>query len=339
MSLRTRLFSIDFLKVIAIIGVICIHTYPFAGISQVAYKAVRLPAGFAVPFFFITAGYFFALKLELSNITLGRQYLRYMKRLWLILVAWTAIYIIVPPRSFIRSGNIPEAFYQNLVNQFNRIMVNKKTVLAEGVSSHLWFIIALIVALTIITLMLKIRLGGLIIYLGAALYGFGLLAGSYSDTAIGIQAGFTTRNGPFQSVLLVGIGVLLARKNYVPTLRTALLFLGAGFVLQMAEGYILYFNFWDGVTAEYFVGTGILATGVMFLALARPHMAEGSFITSWGKYVLGIYLVHPLIIAYLPARGLQSIVWQAIFPFIVFAVSLAVTAMLVRVPYVRRIVV
>ena len=63
-----RIQSIDTFKGLAILGVIVIHTEPFLAIQAIRVKsywyylgnALQQISSFAVPFFFVAAGYFFS---------------------------------------------------------------------------------------------------------------------------------------------------------------------------------------------------------------------------------------------------------------------------------------
>ena len=60
-----RIYSIDTMRIIAMVFVVLIHTEPFEGMGRYGNLAnflIDSSARFAVPFFFLTSGYFFAYK-------------------------------------------------------------------------------------------------------------------------------------------------------------------------------------------------------------------------------------------------------------------------------------
>jgi len=60
-----RIYSIDAMRIVAMVFIVMIHTDPFVGLSATGNMAtfvIKTTARFAVPFFFMTSGYLFALK-------------------------------------------------------------------------------------------------------------------------------------------------------------------------------------------------------------------------------------------------------------------------------------
>src|SRR5437773_2583063 len=96
-----RISSIDTIKSIAVLAVIFLHTGPF-GDPQYAHSPYRLlaliinqSARFAVPFFFIASGYFFAKSLQ-KGIPPSELLLKYCRRLFAVFLLWSIIYAVVP---------------------------------------------------------------------------------------------------------------------------------------------------------------------------------------------------------------------------------------------------
>ena len=99
-----RIQSIDSFRVIAILAVISIHTQPFSDthyfgendkvLAALFYQGTR----FAVPFFFIAAGYFFGKKLEnnknQANIVVYSSILRVLE-IWIF---WNIFYPYQPAK-------------------------------------------------------------------------------------------------------------------------------------------------------------------------------------------------------------------------------------------------
>ena len=92
-----RIQSVDAIRVLAIVSVIVIHTAPFQtqpllGEGEL-YAAIIINqvARFAVPFFFILSGYFWALKFSNDSMVI-QPTLKVIKRIALIFIAWSLIY-------------------------------------------------------------------------------------------------------------------------------------------------------------------------------------------------------------------------------------------------------
>jgi len=60
--------------------------------------------------------------------------------------------------------------------------------------------------------------------------------------------------------------------------------------------------------------------------LSKPRLFESSSITKWGRYALGIYLLHLLVLDVL--TPLDKIIpfplWDIIYPFIIYFLSLLI---------------
>lgn len=133
-----------------------IHTVnrdTIVGYSIVAFARV------AVPFFFISSGYFYYDKLQISNTdTKKKKIISHLKKLTKIYVLWSAVYFI-----------IDNTLIKNVVKIVRYFFV-------IGIHAHLWFLSALIVCTLIISLIyfrwrinLKYLFGGsIILYLVAA---------------------------------------------------------------------------------------------------------------------------------------------------------------------------
>ena len=90
-----RISSIDTLKGIAIFMVVLIHTKPFLAIPEVKQhwyytgNIIQQLSSFAVPFFYVAAGYFFSKGLEKGRIF--DRWRNYCAKLLLLLLLWTLV--------------------------------------------------------------------------------------------------------------------------------------------------------------------------------------------------------------------------------------------------------
>ena len=320
-AVPARIQSIDLLRLVAAFAVVFIHSHPNVSQRDPGYLIFDQAAGFAVPFFFIVSGYLFTLKIQRSEFP-GKVWRSYILRLTILYAAWSLISIVV----------IYEFFqYFDLWKQ-----------IGPNATSHLWFFPALAIGLSLLYPFLKFNAGPRFFYIAVPLYVFGLLAGAYALTPVGFYTEFNTRNGPFFSALFVGIGMLIALKNYHPSLKLAVIVLLAGMTLHLGEAYVIVNNYWPlvGKRADYFIGTLPYATGVMFLALALRDRFQNSFITTMAKLTLGVYAIQGIAIIAIMNAGLTLSLplWPLVYPVEIFILSLLLAFMISKVPGVRRIV-
>jgi len=96
-----RLVSIDTIRVLAAFAVVCVHTNPFGGKEyqtlsfQLINKFIQVSCEFAIPFFFIVSGYFFAKNIFKNN-SISVTLIKYAKRLGIIFFAWSIVYTAIP---------------------------------------------------------------------------------------------------------------------------------------------------------------------------------------------------------------------------------------------------
>lgn len=337
-----RIASIDTLRTIAIFMVICIHSHPFRNLNGSIDFWFNQLNRFAVPFFFIAASYFFTKKI-LAGAKVTDLYIRYLTRLTLIFIVWTTIYFFLPLPKKIQTYGLFNGLNQLITERITWITDHPITFLSEGLTVHLWFITSLILSLTILYGVIMLNKPGKIFLLAIPLYLFGLLAGAYSKTPLGITFDLNTRNGPFFSTLFIAIGWWLAQRDFKPSLQLAWASIISGFLLQMTE-YLLLFNTYGTLSnpaqGNYLLGTVFFGTGVMLLALAIPQLGKNTPLPHWGKYTLGIYVAHLLVLNYAGklTYPLPGVMAQLVTPVIIYFITLAIVAILAKIKYIRPIV-
>jgi surface polysaccharide O-acyltransferase-like enzyme len=341
-----RIESVDIFRLIAIIGVIVIHTTPFRSapvedsaiafdLAMVCNQLVR----FAVPFFFIISGYFWGLKLRQGedhvSMTLTRS-----GRLLFLYIAWCLIYLLpLDIGAFFQwgaLGPIKVSYWaiDNLMNDPVRIFF-------EGTRSHLWFLIGLLCALLITGLLLAINQTGLLVIISLCLYLAGVLAKSYADTPLGIDLGFNTRFGPFFSTLLFVTGYLLSAKR--PEERWAMFGLAIfalGCVMHFSEIYFLWKRYGTWPEHDYVIGTYFMGLGVALAALSNHPLLRSGLLGKTGKMTLGVYVVHYLYVdIFRPVDTLtDNPLWEIAYVLIVLLLSVLTTMLLSRLQLTRKLV-
>jgi len=300
-------------------------------------------------------GYFFSKKIQSTSLV-GELMVRYTKRLALILFAWVLIYLFVPfvPISIFFENSILSVLYWNFYDKMTWIFDHPIIFLLRGglpaKGGHLWFVISLIMAISILSLLAIWNQQNKIFLIAIPLYIFSLLAGAYAITPVGIEVEFQSYEGPFVSTLFIAIGWWLAQSDYKPTPVLAWLAIIGGFLCIIVEASILNYLFNISFNQPYLIGTVFFGTGVMFLALAKPDLGQNTPFPYLGKFTLGIYVSHMLVLHVLLYKVIYKLkmyfsdsLWQLIYPVSLsvglYLLSLLLTMLLAKSSYTRRIVI
>ncbi len=143
---RKQYAALDLMKFIAAVLIIVLHTAPFADVSSVLSFGFRsIVTTIAVPFFFCASGFLFFAKAEtLSSREEKRAYfLKYIKRLVVMYLLWSAVYF---PFVLYKWKNAGGYTAENILQYI-------KSFFFEGSFSTIWFLPALIAAVTIVYLL------------------------------------------------------------------------------------------------------------------------------------------------------------------------------------------
>lgn len=342
----SRIESIDIFRLIAIVAVITIHTSPFRAdvIAEVeAYNFLSVIidqlSRFAVPFFFVISGYFWGIKIRSGTDPISCS-LYMSKRILIIFVAWSFIYLLP-----LNLGAIYEygalgpikVVYWNISD----LIQHPVNLLMQGTQIHLWFLMGLLNAIFLSAIFLyKKQIKGLII-LSIVLYIFGVLAKAYTDTPIGIDIEFNTRNGPFFSTIFFVTGYLLSGKS----INTHWLYYGfivfcIGISVHFIEIYTLWALFDTSPKQDYVIGTYFMGVGVSMAALSNHPTMKSKTLSKIGRLTLGIYAVHLIFVdLFQPIDELtDSIFWELGYIAIVFALSIITSMLLTKSNITKKIV-
>jgi len=320
-----RITGIDLMRVFAIMGVILLHTNPFVGpyfasdrLLTSASILINSLSRFAVPFFFVTSGYFFGLRLGkgADAVALLR---RRAVRLVALFVAVSVFYAVV--NSIVLNIPAQRIFYS--------VVKNPLIFIANGTELHLWFLPALVAGLCVPVVFITLRIERYYTAFAALVFVFGLAAGPYHDV-FGIDMAINTRNGLFFSTLFVAVGVWASKRRRLPGpwLSTGIIL--AGLAMQLFEGYLLLRNYGASmISHDFLLGTLLLGSGPFFLAMNLKSSVFSGAIERLGRLTLGVYLFHVVMVrlAYhlLLASGLSVFASQFVFPVLVYVFSVVVT--------------
>ena len=186
---------IDHVKYIVSFLVLIIHFRPLSDYNSVIdFSSAHILARIAVPFFFISSGYFIGVNgLSKENV------IKSVKKNFKLYLVWTVLYL---PISFI--------FYMPI---YPNLLINLTVI---GVYYHLWFIPALIISVLLLYYLSKKLKPFTIVVIAFLLFCIGVLGDAYYGF---LHSGFlldsmnqflkiftTTRNGLFFGFLFVSIG-------------------------------------------------------------------------------------------------------------------------------------
>jgi len=343
----SRIESVDTFRFFAVLAIIIIHTTAFSpDVSShnqfyiYAYIISDQLSRFAVPFFFIIAGYFWGLKID-KNEDFIKVSLKMSKRIIVIFVAWSLIYLLPLNLNIIAAVGIQESINLTYLHTIDLIQ-HPLTLIMQGTKVHLWFLIGILSALLISTFFIYIKNLPMLVIVAIGLYFFGVLAKAYSDTPIGIDINFNTRNGPFFSTILFVTGYLISQRK--PTLywmKYGIWIFSFGCMLHFTEIFTLWVMFGTWPKHDFVFGTYFMGLGVALVALSNHQILQYKGLSKIGHISLGIYAVHYIFVdLLLPIdKASDNIIWEISFIILVFLLSLMATMLLAKNKYTRKIVI
>jgi len=351
-QVSTRIPSIESFRVLAIFAVILWHSHFLSSLSKFADgNFFVLLNGYlvwwvGVPYFFITAGYFFHRSVQTQGNPTA-QFRRYVAPLAWILLVWLCIYTVTPPDwpAEILHHGVWQPFYAEALKNIQLLETQHLWLFIEGVRPvwHLWFLPALMVGLGLLTLVAMGQLQRHLILLVVGIY------------VLILAEECTTRNlfnapiplGPWIiAIPLVGLGGWLAgrREQFSATVAWTLIL--GGYVLALEEGAVMSMVFHSSMQAikgHAFLGGMFFSLGMFLLALAKPQLGQLTPFPFLGQLTLGIYVAHVFVMyAITPFMWKLSDkvpLWGLFLGITVYGATVAFTLVLTRVPIVRSLVV
>lgn len=285
---------LDLTQFIASLLVILIHCGHLVNNEVVHFLIKSLLCRLAVPFFFVSTGYFYRTKQKLNPHYSTYYWIRQLKSYAL----WSLIYL---PYGwfFLSQYDIPPLLYPvALIIAF----------LYSGVCYHLWYFPAL---LTSLWLSDKVR--GSMPYIFALALAFSLYFLGASETYSGYLSDtgfapiyqsykgvfFTTRNGLFYGFIFVLLGFIIADFKDTPlTYRHLFLKLSGSMLLLLGEGWLIYRN--QGDDKNFLFGLIPLVFFIVCWIIQSPVLQGHHW--QWLKPLShSLFFVHPLVLENLKA--------------------------------------
>jgi len=330
------------LKGIAILMVVVIHTEPFLAISSTKADWYYLGhflqqvSSFAVPFFFVAAGYFF------SNGT-GREQVfsrwwRYTSRLSVLLGLWIIIDGIFWGNwlgQIIETGSLSPLFW-NLTAIPSFAAKHPELFFLRGTAVPLWFLISLLMAIGVLALFIRYSISAnVLLAIGFVAYVFTLTTSFYADSAIGF--GLTLpleQRGPFIAFAFLTVGHYISERNFRLRYTGWILLLATLLVFLESMSLSYYGEVAFQERPYLFMTLPLSASGLLF-ALHNPAFGAETLISRIGNHSLGMYLTHTPVLGALEIMRSQfaSSIWEIFFPLLIVVLSYWVVQVLLKTPY------
>ena len=329
-----RITSIDLFRIWGIIAVVAIHTVPFTSLQNLGggFTAVvgvlDLLLRFAVPFFFVTSGYFFGKSILRGEGPL-HVLLRYIRPLAVMFFAWSLIYAFVV--DWVQVGwttGVLGTVYAHFLTTMRQVLHHPLRFLLYGTMPHLWFLPALMLSLTLITACVLSRTERLVVPTGLALYILGLSGGAYRYTSLGLHTPASAVGPLLFAFIFVAAGFHLAFFKKV-SVKFALVLVLAGYTLLVIEATLLWDLFRIGVSKasnHYLFGELPYGVGVFLLARTTRSFGPERWVRFLASLSPGIYLAHLLFA--LPMRSLTPILLWPLSVAVVYGLSAALVVCL-----------
>lgn len=349
-EVTTRVASIESFRVLAIFMVILCHTPFQRNLSRVADgNSLIILTGYlvwwvGVPYFFITAGYFFQQSV-LTHANPIAQFRRYVAPLAWILFAWMGIYVITPnnwPAEIFHHG-LWEPFYTEAFKNVNLLTTQHIWLFIEGRRPvwHLWFIPALMFGLAILTLMAICQLRKYLVYVIITFY---VLILAEESTVNNLLNSPVPLRQWIIAVPLVALGGWLAGREQ-PSATVAWGLIIGGYALALVEGTamnVIFHSSQQTIGGHAFLGGIVLSMGMFLLALAKPKLGQSTIFPFLGHFTLGVYVSHIFVIYTISPFFFklpnQVPLWGVFFAIIVYVVAVLTTLVVTRVPIVKFLV-
>ncbi|GMQ63407.1 hypothetical protein AN2V17_26400 [Vallitalea sp. AN17-2] len=283
---RKEYAGIDYFRIIAAVLVVAIHTSPLLMINETAnFVLTRVIARVAVPFFFMTSGFFLFFD---SRINKEKLY-GFLGKTGLLYLVSIIIYIPI---------NIYNGYFQ----QKSLLPNILKDIFFDGTIYHLWYIPASMLGAVIAYYLIK-KLGYHKAFIIALLlYALGLMGDSYFgiiQSSEIIKSFYEkvflfssyTRNGLFFAPVFFVLGAIIARQRKQYSLNLCLVGLLSSIILMTVEGLIL-----NGLELQRHDSMYITLLPCMFFLYQLLIQWKGHSLTILRKIAMIIYIIHPMMI-------------------------------------------
>jgi surface polysaccharide O-acyltransferase-like enzyme len=289
-----KIYSFDVARVVALVAVVLIHGQFFMdyaivdGEPWLNYLMNQL-CRFAVPLFFLMAGYLIFPSLSQKPFKKARSYCMPLMVIWAL---WSAIALVMP---FNLGTLIQHGYLAERQGYWGFLASTPLNSLFEGGLVHLWYLPALVSAVIIIALFERLRVYALLLPVAIALYVYGVGAGSYAIITEW-SAPIFTRNGPYFSLLMVSIGYAIRRNDWSLPASSARAIALLGLSMHFAEALFLHGKGQLFSMNDFLIGTAVWSAGLFFWLLAKPNLGQSPIWARLSQWVFPMYVTHLFVI-------------------------------------------
>lgn len=278
--------GIDCFRLVASLLIIAIHTSPLGSFGETGnFILTRIIARVAVPFFFMTSGFFLISRYAYNDSKLWM----FIKRTALIYGAAILIYI-------------PINIYNGYFRMDNLLPNIIKDIVFDGTLYHLWYLPASIIGVAIAWYLVRRFDYRTALILTAILYFIGMFGDSYYGLSEKIDAldGFYqlifqisdyTRNGIFFAPIFFVLGGMIADHRPKMVFRKSIYGFGISFALMFIEALTLHFCHLQRHDSMY-----IFLLPCMYFLFNMILYFKGQRIVWLRTSSLMIYMIHPMMI-------------------------------------------
>ena len=286
MNKKEAYTGIDYFRIIAAFLIIAIHTSPFTTYSYTAdFILTRIIARVAVPFFFMTSGFFLISEYNYNSDKLKT----FIKRTAIIYGIAITLYI-------------PVNIYNGYFDMDNLLPNIIKDIVFDGTVYHLWYMPAAIIGSTITWVLVKKISLKWAFGTTAFLYIIGMLGDSYFGFSEKIpfvknlysnlfEVSNYTRKGVFFAPIFFVLGGIIASKKFRISPRNSLIGLVVTLSLMLGEGLFLH-----NLNVQRHDSMYIMLIPCMFFLFTALTYWRGRTVSVLRTLTLIIYIIHPMMI-------------------------------------------
>jgi peptidoglycan/LPS O-acetylase OafA/YrhL len=273
-------YSIDFFKAIAAFCVVLIHLTTFLPANNLAtfgnYYIYRSFLDIAVPFFFLTSGFFLGKKILNKNDL--NFIIGYLKKVVGYYVIFSAFYLLFKLFLAIYKSIISDQYLPTMIVGVIKSITFKSLLNGSVGSFHLWFLASLIYACAILYLLLRIKLNEKFI-LVLTIFAYLLYSTKLFDGPELFQHGSI-----MLGLLFVNIGFYLSRTNDISKIKYPVFYSVIFGLIYFASVYI-----------QWRISGVVLAIWGFYLLIVcmkYPSLGKNTWLIKLSKYSLAIYILH-----------------------------------------------